>query len=457
MDELRELSKELGHPSAEKLWIEARRKRIEVTRKQVYAFASAQPARQVLGRRPENQGKITSFEINERWAADIIDYNAHPAQDPNGGDPYQYILIVQDIFSRKIWAHALKSKSQEVCQQAFESIIRRAGTPDELDTDNGNEFKGPFHEYLVDERIQHEVADARSKNARATLDSAIKSLRQLLARLQLSDRTRNWASVLQRGVDAYHRVVHAALIGRAPQNVYWDKVLQFDLRTKAIDARDQNQKILDRRAGRLQQLGAFREEVLQKNKFERSFTPRFGDQVHRVQSISGNRVVDEEGRSYPIHHVQAVSGGSADVDTSGMRGGSERIDRVRLQALEPYRQRIQDFVGDGKTENEVARFMKAIGMATLMHAGFNYRKALVLLGYAVGQGRGSSTAMVTKQATVAHAAAPVPAAAPPIPPPVEAPPALLRRVTGKRPPLTPAEAAANVRRRITGKRPAPAA
>ena len=439
MEEFRELAKELGYPSDEKLWIEARRRQIEVNRKQVFDFARAQPARQVLKQRPENQGKITSFEINERWAADIIDYNAHPSPDPKGGDPYQYILIVQDIFSRKIWTHALKSKSQEVSQQAFESIVRQAGTPDELDTDNGNEFKGQFHEYLVDERIQHEVADPRSKNARATLDAAIKSIRQILARIQLSEINRNWASILQRATQAYNQTVHTAIIGRAPQNVYWDKVLQFDLRTKATEDRDQNQKLVERRGRRLQQLGAFREEVLQKNKFERSFTPRFGDQVHRVQSISGNVVIDEQGRSYPTRHVQAVSAGSVAVDTSGMSGGSERIDRVRLQALEPYRQRIDTFVGDGKTENEVTRFMKSMGMATLMHAGFNYRKALVLLGYNVGQGRGSSTALVTKMADAA------PVAAPRNDPP--------RRVTGKRAPLTPAEAASNLRKRITSKQP----
>ena len=96
-------------------------------------------------------------------------------------------------------------------------------------------------------------------------------------------------------------------------------------------------------------------------------------------------------------------------------------------------------MGDGKTENEVTRYMKSLGMATLTNAGFNYRNMGALLGFSTGTGRGSSVAMVTKLA----------AAEPPVP----APPAPLRRVTGKRAPLTPAEAAANLRRRVTGKRP----
>ena len=115
------------------------------------------------------------------------------------------------------------------------------------------------------------------------------------------------------------------------------------------------------------------------------------------------------------------------------------IDRVRLQSLEPYRQRIEGFVGQGKTENEVVRYMKSIGMDVLTNAKFNFRKMLVLLGFTVGQGRGSSTALVQKVAD----AAPVVAA------PERAGP--LRRITGKRPSLTPAEAATNLRKRITGK------
>ena len=164
MEELRALSEELGYPGAQKLWAEARRRDIDVTRKVVDAFSSTQGAKQVLRPRPPGKGRFWRLGS---WTAGI-DYNATPSPDPQGGDPYQYILIVQDIFSRKLWAHALKSKAPAVAQQAFEAIVRRAGTPDNLGTDNGNEFKGPFQEYLVEEQIHHDVADPRSRNARAT-------------------------------------------------------------------------------------------------------------------------------------------------------------------------------------------------------------------------------------------------------------------------------------------------
>ena len=130
MEQVREVSHELGHPSADKLWAEVRKRNIPVSRMDVLRFVRSQGIRQVFQKRPKYEGKITAVEINDRWVLDLIDYNATPSPDPEGGGPYQYILIVQDIFSRAIFVQALKSKSPEACRQAFEVIVGGAGVPD---------------------------------------------------------------------------------------------------------------------------------------------------------------------------------------------------------------------------------------------------------------------------------------------------------------------------------------
>ena len=440
MEQIRDLFNELDAPGALKLWQEAQRRNLPVTRREVFEFSSKQGANQVLRPHQKFEGKITAFEINDRWAVDIIDYNSRPSPDKKGGDPYQYILIVQDLFSRVLFAHALKNKDQETCRDAFESIVRRAGLPDRLDSDNGNEFKGLFQDYLNDEKIHHEVADPRSKNARATLDSAIKSLRQKLARLQVSERRRDWASLVARAVESHNKTVHGSLIGRAPYQVHWDKNLQFDLRAKASQNVQQNEEVYRRKTDQLTRLGGFRDEILSKTKFERSFQPKFDDQVNQVQRVTGNVAVDSTGKSFPIRHVLPAHAESTTVDTTGMQqGGSARIDRVRLEKLEPFRASITTFVGDGRTENEVVRYMKLLDMDQLKNAGFNFRNMLKLLGFSTGEGKGSSVAMVRNLAE------------PPAPPPSPVGNGPPRRITGKSAPLPPA--AASVRRRITGKQP----
>ena len=162
MDQVREVSQEMGYPSATKLWNEVQKRGINVTRVEVMKFVRSQAQRQVFQKRPAYEGRIAATTMNDRWVCDLIDYNAKPSVDKKGGgEPYQYILIVQDIFSRRIFAHALKTKDPEVCQQAFASIVGSAGaTPDFLDTGNGNEWKGDFQQYLKDENIHHNISDA---------------------------------------------------------------------------------------------------------------------------------------------------------------------------------------------------------------------------------------------------------------------------------------------------------
>ena len=444
MEQVRELASELGFPSATKLWNEVQKRDIKVTKIEVLKYVRSLGLRQVFQKRPAYEGKIAATEINNRWVCDLIDYNAKPSPDKKGREPYQYILIAQDIFSRVIFAHAVKSKDPEVCQQAFESIVRKAGLPDVLDTDNGNEWAGPFRQYLEDERIHHNISDPRNKNARATLDAAIRSLREQIGRISVAEDRRDWASFLSRVVEAHNRTEHSSLIGRAPYQVHWDDDAKFNLREKAAKDLQRNSELIEGRGQRLEREGGFRNEEPIKNKFERAFTPRFEGKTQAVKKVIGATVYDEEGKGYPTRHVLAAQRSSEAVNTANLQGGSARIDRVRLEKLEPFRASITTFVGDGKTENEVVRYMKSLGMDQLTNAGFNFRNTLKLLDFSTGEGRGSSTAMVRN---LQAPAAPVPVA------PVPARAGPLRRITGKRAPHTPAEAAANLHRRVVGKQP----
>ena len=140
MDVLRSLFRELGYPSADKLWAAARRKGLkDVTKSDAVAVVRSQNSRQVFAARPGYTGKIVATRLDDRWDADLIDYTATPSKSSDSeGKPYKYILIVQDVFSRRIWAVSLRENNQEVVTQAFEHIVRQAkDKPDELDTDQG--------------------------------------------------------------------------------------------------------------------------------------------------------------------------------------------------------------------------------------------------------------------------------------------------------------------------------
>jgi hypothetical protein len=400
-EQLASLSKELGYPSSSKFWKAVERRGIEgLTKKKVDAFVAAQSARQVFRQRPKFDGKITATGINDRWFADLIVYSSKPSENSDGKPPYQFILIVQDVYSRKLFGHALRFKDAETVSQAFESLLRQHGTPNRVDSDDGPEFSGPFNELLKEHHIGHLVSDKRSRNARGTLDNAIKQFRQTLARVQAAEGTRDWASLVQQTFKTYNDTEHHALVGRAPDDVAHDDDLQFSLDQQQARNIQFNSRRIEDRDARLQDAGHFRVE-LAPNEFERSFHPKYGGAVHKVAHVGQGRVVDEEGNVHPTRHVQRVSEGSTNVDLSGLGAGSVHTDGRFRQAIEPWKERVLAFLGEGvKALNVMSEYMKHAGMATLMHGGLTYKKSLELFGlHITSTGYVSKNALTAAQAT----------------------------------------------------------
>ena len=441
MEQLLALAKELGYPSPDKLYSAAQKAGIKVTHKQVKVFTASQNVRQVFHQLPPSKGRIAAPNIDDTWVADLIDYSWQPSESKTSEPAFQYILVVQDVFSRRLMARPIRDKLAETCQKAFQSIVEEHhAKPNALSTDQGWEFKGAFDQYLEREGIYHRVKDPRALNSQGTLDAAIRALRPTLARILAEESTKDWASEVERAVNVYNRLVHKHLKGRSPEEVEGDGDLRFHLEKEAAEDLRHNSDLIKRRDAKITTSGHFREE-LPARKFNRTFQIKYGDKVHAVQSVFNNRVVDTEGNAYIGRHVLAVPAGSSDVNLQSANKSVAPADEKKKAALEPFKERIANFLGNlGKYEFEVANYMKEIGMEHLMVHGLSYRKAMTLLGFTVhGNARGSGKQLVTRPAQIAAPAAPAP----------------VRRRIGQK---TPAEAAAAlaappVRKRIVGKQP----
>ena len=442
MDQLPALSEEYGYPSANKLFHAAQRAGVKVTLKQVQAFVSSQNVKQVYHKLPPSKGKIAAPSLDDTWVADLIDYSWQPSasKDKSSEPAFQYILVVQDVFSRRLMARPIRDKLAQTCRDAFQSIVaERRKKPTVLSTDMGWEFKGVFDAYLEKEGIHHRIKDPRALNSQGTLDAAIKALRPMLARIQTEESTKNWAAEVERAVAVYNHLVHSHLNGRSPDEVQDDGDLQFHLKKQAAEDMQHNSEMIKTRDAKITAAGFFREE-LPAQKFRRGFHLKYGDKVHAVKSVFNNRVVDSEDKEFVGRHVLAVPIGSSDINTKDTNKVVAPADEKKKLALEPFKERLSNFIGNsGKFEFEVANYMKEIGMERLMVQGLSYRRALQLLGFTVhGNLRGSGKQLVTRDSQAP--AAPVPQAAP---------------APRSRPILSPAQAAANLAapRRINGKQP----
>ena len=134
-----------------------------------------------------------------------------------------------------------------------------------MDTDDGAEFKGVFDTYLEEQGIQHTIADERNKDARDTLDHAIKAVRPTLTRLQLAI-GKKWFELVEEATHAWNHLKHYGLIGRAPEEVASDDDAKFLLTERAAADIQHNQKQIEARGRKLEQEGGCGEEFPQQKR-----------------------------------------------------------------------------------------------------------------------------------------------------------------------------------------------
>ena len=146
-----------------------------------------------------------------------------------------------------------------------------------------------------------------------------------------------WADALAKVVRGQNAAPTTHLSGSAPNDVKDNDVLQFRLKEQGADDRDHNVEINEKRAAQLKRDGAFRVEQ-PVTKFERSFKPRFSDEVHKVAHIDGGRVTDTKGAVHPTKFVHPVPATSANTQPRDqyVRRGSAQVDAKRRQILQPF-------------------------------------------------------------------------------------------------------------------------
>ena len=241
MDErIREISEELNNPSADKLYRVLQSRGVNVSRKEVEKYAKGQTVRQVQAPTYDYKGKIAARELNDRWFADLIDLTAAPS---DGGKPTsllptkegeKYVLVVQDVFSRKLYTRALLNKRPETVADAFKEILREAKTkPKSVTSDQGAEFGPPFAKVLKDEGIESYQKRPEDKNAIATIDTAIGNLKKAMARDARKNHTNDWADRLRKVTAGQNNLPNDSYLeGVAPNKVADSKDLRGYLREK---------------------------------------------------------------------------------------------------------------------------------------------------------------------------------------------------------------------------------
>ena len=142
MQRVRDIYAELGMPGQQKLWLEVRKRKIAVSRSQVNEFVQRQAERQVFTNPlPRAEGKTASEDVDARYMLDVVNFR---------GDLMALFLV--NVFTRKVWAVAIKDKTASSVLSAGRALISRLPEPPKVvSSDDGLEYT-QLSDYLKEKR-----------------------------------------------------------------------------------------------------------------------------------------------------------------------------------------------------------------------------------------------------------------------------------------------------------------
>ena len=104
----------MGAPGQQKLWLEVRKRKIQVTRSQVDAFVAKQGERQVFTQPlPKAKGQTAVEDVNARYMLDVVFVRD------------LVVVFLVNVFTRKTWGKTVPNKSAASVGAAGKVLLDR--------------------------------------------------------------------------------------------------------------------------------------------------------------------------------------------------------------------------------------------------------------------------------------------------------------------------------------------
>ena len=227
------------------------------------------------------QGHITSLSPNEAWQMDLLDLSKYSQYNKG----FNFILLVIDIFTRKAYAVASKTKSTYDVIIAFETILNEANdAPMTITSDNESAFLSNDFEQVLDK--YHIILEPNVKNdhnALGIIDYFCKRIRLVISKSSArSNNKYDWITALSKHMKNYNNAPNTAIEDISPNNattpeareIIFEKNLTKSKSNRIVSDLTHNDNVRIRIA----------------NQYTKSSEPQFSDDVYKVVSAKGKNI-----------------------------------------------------------------------------------------------------------------------------------------------------------------------
>ncbi len=229
---------------------------------------------------------IPVYVYEKRWLmqADLFATEQLAAQNDN----VRHILLVQDTFTRYVWARPLVNKSGNVVLSNFRHILRQTGPIKKLWTDRGTEFVGQTFKKFCQENNITQVFNYTSGHA-SNVEAAGKSLQRLMYKYMSDKDTERYIDVLALLVKTMNNRHSRGLGGRItpaeaelPENAYY---VRGEHEKRYAKVQKPNQAVYA--VGQAVRLTAADED----NRFRRSYKEQNTRELYEITSVDVSKKI----------------------------------------------------------------------------------------------------------------------------------------------------------------------
>ena len=288
--DIQEVYKKYNYPSKQKLYALTKLEGVKATLKEVQQFLDKQHAQQIFSRKiKQKAGHIVSFQPDERFQMDLVDMSNFSMKNQG----YNWILMLVDVFNRKIYAYLLPNKNKESIFKALTQFFEKHH-PEIITSDNDTGFKSDLIRKLMEknETVNHMV-EPNDHKALGIVDRAIQTIKNVIYKYMKQENTTSYSKELARIIKAYNDTPNSGILDIAPNAVEADKDNTDKLQILNHEHDYQNRK------NRVHlNIGDTVRIRLNKNAFVRSFDEKYSDLQYVVMAVDKNKITLDDGKTY---------------------------------------------------------------------------------------------------------------------------------------------------------------